>query len=183
MAVGNFTPEEVRWEHQGKAGRIQPGEIVTNRSRGWENHVLNRWGRRGLVQLDFGADETEARATSLELYRSFWERQVGEFNELNAQLKNEGKMYIRPSAELKAHAEELGVELIGPWTLKRTTDETSIHSIPQAPDAAAPRVDALEQRVEGMETQLSSIHDMLKDMVGNMAQAEESTGKKGRAKA
>jgi hypothetical protein len=171
MAIGNFTPDEIRWEHQGLSGIIKPDEVITDKGRGWENHVLNRWGARGLVRLDYGADETKARKASLEQYEKFWEYQISNFNELNAQLKNEGKMYVRPTKQLKEHAERFGIELIGPWTLKRTSDDPNI--IPSSKEESNAKVDALEQRVSGIESNLEDIAGMLKSMMG-----KEEGGKK-----
>lgn len=157
MAVGNFTPDPLTWHHQGLSGTIKPGEIVTDRDRGWENHVLNKLGPRGLVRLDYGDDPKTAKKVSMDAYEAFWHKNIQNFNELNTQRKNEGKMYLPPSKELQEHADILGYEIVGPWKLEKKAKEQA------EPAKETEKVKELEGRVAGIETKLDDIFGLLND--------------------
>lgn len=177
MAVGNFTPDDIRWMFQGISGVLKPGDIESGRDRNWENHVLNKWGARGLVRLDFGDNQEAAMNESMRRYERFWERQIQIFNENNAQRKNEGKMYLKPNKELQEHAEAFGVKLIGPWTLERTEGSAGIQQV--GPDKeTTKRVDGLEEKIGKVESQVGEIHDMLAQLLQNKEEDTDSKSAK-----
>ena len=175
MAVGNFTPDPLTWYHQGLSGTIKPGEVVTDRDRGWENHVLNKLGPRGLVRLEYGDDPEVAKKASMEAFNRFWTKQVMDFNELNEQRKNEGKMYVPPTKELQEHADLLGYELVGPWKLQRRIAEKEDADKTQTArgkSAAAgdAKVTELETRISGIEGRLNEVIDLLNSAFSSDAQ-------------
>jgi len=166
MAVGNFTPDDLQWRFQGRSGWIKPGEIVKDRDRAWENHVLDKMGPRGLVKLDYGDDNEKAKALSMQLYEEFWLKQIRVFNEMNEQQKNEGRQYSPPSKQLREKADLFDIELVGPWKLR--SKAASGGEERATPDAQ--RVKGLESRVDGIETQLGEIYALLKE---NLTGAED----------
>ena len=170
MGVANFTPDTIPWQHQGRRGTIKPGEIVTNRDRGWENHVLNKWGPRGLVKIEYNDDEEKLKDRSMEIFRDFWLRNIQRFNEQNEQQKNEGRQYTPPTKELQEKAELFDVELIGPWKLKfgKKGDAQESEQTQSQPPG---RVLELETRVGSMEGQLNDIYGMLKQVLDKEAES------------
>ena len=61
MIVGNFTPDPIEWMHIGITGVVNPNEIV-EMDNARAKHVLNKFARRGLVQMQYGDDaETKKR--------------------------------------------------------------------------------------------------------------------------
>lgn len=153
MIVGNFTPDPIKWMHIGITGTIEPGqteEMQESRAK----HVLNKFARRGLVQMQYGDDLEEKKKESLALWTNFWEQQITNFNQHNQDQKEKGSRYTRPSEELKAHAKLLNLELLQPWRieskespeLKRLQDENL----------------ALRTTIEKQAEQIEEIRDMIK---------------------
>jgi hypothetical protein len=121
MILANFTPDDIEWTFGGLSGVI-PGNgikgslVEVDDAKG--NHLLNKFGPRGLIRMQYSKEPdylSRRKAESVKVYGDFWLRQVQNFNELNDNRKNEGKPYIRPTKDLLEHAEQLGIELIGPW--------------------------------------------------------------------
>jgi hypothetical protein len=91
------------------------------------NHIMNSYDQRGLVRLIFGADEEkvaeQGRAKNLE-----WkQRTVAKFNEVNANRKSQGLGSHIPSAQVRAYASELKVELDEPYA-PRDEEKVKIQS-------------------------------------------------------
>jgi len=175
MAVGNFTPDTIIWQWQGKGGKIRPGEIITDKDRGWENHVLNRWGMLGLVRLDYGDDPDQRKEESMRLYTRFWEHQIQTFNEQNEQLKNEGRAYVAPAKELKAKAAEFGIKLVGPWTIEELRERSPDKSNSKPDPKVEGRIESLEKDMGGIKGQLDDVYNMLKGMLEKDAAEENDT--------
>lgn len=119
MIVANFTPEPIEWMHMGANGTLVPGKVEPfpdNRGR----HILNKFGPRGLVELEFGDDVPKRQQDALKIYKAFWMRQVTIFNQDNERRKNTNREYVTPTKQLLQHAEELGIQLEGPWSIKQT---------------------------------------------------------------
>lgn len=173
MGVANFTPDPLHWQHQGRRGIIKPGDIITNRDRGWENHVLNKLGPRGLVKIEYNDDEEVLKKKAMDTYRDFWLHNIQRFNELNEQQKNEGRQYTPPTQELMDHADLFDVELVGPWKLKfgKEGDKAKGDG-----GSAAPKVKELEERVGSMESQLNDMYGMLKSLTQSQAQEADDKG-------
>lgn len=120
MAIlANFTPDEVEWVHIGVFGKMKPGETMeVDDARA--NHILNKYGARGILVLKYGDDPEEKKRQAKHLYSKFWMRQITEFNQFNERLKSEKKAYVFPSADITQKAKELGIVVIGPWEMRRT---------------------------------------------------------------
>lgn len=119
MIIANFTPDPIEWMHGGVDGILKPGEIMDcPDARG--KHILNKFDRRGILLLSFGDDPEVKRQEAMKIWKSFWERQVVIFNQDNERRKNTNKEYVDPTPVLREHAERLGLQLVGPWTINPT---------------------------------------------------------------
>ena len=128
MVVANFTPDKIRWTHGGIVGIIKPGETFKcDEKRG--KFLLTHFDTRGLVKLDYGDNEENARIKSMENWTEFWKRQIVNFNQSNEERKAEGKGYVRPQPEVIEHAEKLGIKLIGPWTIQQSSTEKEVQDL------------------------------------------------------
>lgn len=117
MIIGNFTPDPIEWMHIGISGTIGPGETVEfGESRA--KHVLNKFARRGLVQMQFNDELDSKKQESMKQWTNFWEQQIIQFNQHNEDQKEKGNRYARPTEDLKAHAVLLGLELLQPWRIE-----------------------------------------------------------------
>lgn len=121
MIIANFTPDPILWMHGGIDGTLKPGDIMDcPDARG--KHILNKFDRRGILVLKFGDDPQKRAEDAMRIWKSFWEKQITIFNQDNERRKNTNKEYVDPTPELREHAEKLGLNLVGPWTIKVTED-------------------------------------------------------------
>ena len=119
MIVANYTPDPISYTHAGISAVLEPGQLKDlddNKAK----FILNKYDRRGLVALKFGDDPEVKRQEAMETYKRFWTRQVVLYNQDNERRKNTQREYTEPTPELVAHAKKLGIELVGPWTVKQT---------------------------------------------------------------
>lgn len=122
MIIANFTPDEAHWMHGGIEGHLKTGDIIeVPDPRG--RHILNKFDRKGILQLQFRDDPDQKAKEAMAIWRRFWERQIIIFNQDNERRKNTQKEYAEPTKELREHAEKLGLELVGPWSIKQTDNE------------------------------------------------------------
>ncbi len=153
MIIGNFTPDAIDWMHIGISGTIGPGETVEmGESRA--KHVLNKFARRGLVQMQFNDDLELKKKESIKQWTDFWELQIVQFNQHNEDQKEKGNRYARPTPELKTHAEALGLVLLQPWRIE-SKDSPELKRLTQE------NVD-LRATVEAQTGQINEILEMLK---------------------
>ena len=130
MIIANFTPDTIEWVHIGVNGKLGPNEnMEVGQGRG--NHILNKWGDRGLLQLQYGDEEKieEKRKVAMKMYTRFWTYSIVVFNQHNESLKNQDKPYVMPAEQLSKHAKELGIELIGPWKLRIPVNSEEINTL------------------------------------------------------
>ncbi|MDP2646640.1 MAG: hypothetical protein Q8P24_17000 [Desulfobacterales bacterium] len=92
-------------------GFIAPGEIV-EMPEARANFVLTAIGQRGLVQMNFGDDPEAKKKLSMDLYRSFWDRQIQAHNQHNMNMRDQGNRYVQPTKEIEAHAKDLGLDIL-----------------------------------------------------------------------
>ena len=153
MIVGNFTPDPIEWMHIGITGVVGPGEIVemdTSRAK----HVLNKFARRGLVQMQYGDDAEGKKKESMGLWTHFWEFQIVQFNQHNEDQKEKGNRYARPTPELLEKAKILGLGLLQPWRIESKES-------PELKRLQEENI-ALKATVETQTGQIQEILDMLK---------------------
>lgn len=154
MIVGNFTPDPIEWMHIGITGVVKSGETAEMED-GRARHVLNYHARRGLVQMQYG-DELEAKKKeSLAQWSNFWEHQIVTFNQHNEDQKEKGNRYAKPTDEIKAHADALGLELLQPFRIESKDDS------PQLKILREENV-SLKATVEAQTGQINQILEMIK---------------------
>lgn len=147
MKIANFTPEAIEWTHEGITGIIQPGEVKDfpdNRAK----FILSKMDRRGLVQMELGDDKDNCklkREESMKRYIDFWQYNVISFNQNNETRKMENKHYLKAPKHIAKHAEELGIDLVGPWTIKanKSDDPGAIGALQKQIDQLTTIVTAL----------------------------------------
>lgn len=153
MIVGNFTPDPIPWMHIGVTGSVNPGEIVEMDS-SRAKHVLNKFARRGLVQMQYGDDAETKKKESMALWTSFWETQIIQFNQHNEDQKEKGNRYARPTPELAEKAKFFGLDLLQPWRIESKES-------PELKKVQEENV-ALKSIVDAQTGQIAEILEMLK---------------------
>jgi len=128
MIVGNFTPDPINFTHQGITGTIpackegsQAHVVEMDDARA--RHILNKFTKIGLVQMQFGDDPEVKAKESVALYNRFWEHQIEVFNQNNEQQKEQGNRYSKPTDLLAEKAKAFGLEIKRPWMVPRKDDE------------------------------------------------------------
>lgn len=148
MVICNFTPDAILWMHGGVDGTLKPGDIYECQdSRG--RHILNKFDKRGILRLEFGQDPQTKREEAMEVWRRFWEHQVVYFNQDNERRKNTNKEYVEPTRELHEHAQKLGLELVGPWSIKHT-DDSKVQLLKDENDTMRVSIEMLTKQVEAL---------------------------------
>ncbi len=153
MIVANYTPDSIDWMHIGITGVVNPGETV-EMAESRAKHVLNKFARRGLIQMQFGDDIEIKKKESMDLWTSFWELQIVQFNQHNEDQKEKGNRYARPTPELSEKAKILGLDLLQPWRIEAKES-------PELKRLQEENV-ALKATVETQTGQIQEILDMLK---------------------
>jgi len=119
MHIANLTPDTIEWMHIGVAGTLKPGDIKEFDDQR-ANFILTKFGRRGVVRLGWDDDLDEKRQQAMAAWEKFWRYQITVFNQDNERRKSTQREYVYPTKELQEHAEELGLKLIGPWTIENS---------------------------------------------------------------
>lgn len=162
MIIANFTCDKIEWTHLGANGTIpaynpdNPKKpYICNFDDSRANFILNKFGVRGLVVMNYGDDEEAKKSESLKLWRRFWERQIENQNQHNEQQKEAGNRYSRPTDELDAHAKMLGLDLLRPWRVEakssKETEELKGENM------------ALKESMKTLQAQMA---EMMKMMIG-----------------
>jgi len=127
MIVANYTPDPITYIHGGIPATIEPGKMVELEEKK-ANFVLNKFDKRGLVAMKFGDRPEDKQKAAMEQWKRFWRRQIVNFNQDNERRKNTQREYVEPTEELLQHATTLGIELVGPWTIKQT-DNVAVQAV------------------------------------------------------
>jgi hypothetical protein len=141
------------------------------------NHFLNKFGRRGLIPLDYGDEgdvfEKKVRA-ALEKNKAFKEKAVSTYNQTNLFRKHQNLEYMQPPKHVKAYAEELGLKLIQPY-------------MPE--DTETPRMRELEsenkskdKQISDMQSQINELSNMLQRFITDQTAAKRPAKKISRKK-
>lgn len=157
MIVANFTPDIVEWQHVGITGTLLPNDVV-DLPEGRANHILNKFGRRGVIVMNFGDKEEESREKAMGLWRDFWEYQITQFNQHNENQKEKGNRYERPTKEILDHAEILGLELLSPWVVKKSAGDTGS-------GGNNTEVEAMKQQMGVLSSTVSTLTDLVQSLV------------------
>jgi hypothetical protein len=121
MIIVNYTPDDVFWEHVGANGIIKSGQMLEfpdNRG----NFILNKFSPRGLLNMQFGDNTEDKQKAAMEIWTKFWTRQIIMYNQDNERRKNTNREYVEPTPEVRAHAERMGLQILGPWTINKADD-------------------------------------------------------------
>jgi hypothetical protein len=165
MHIANFTPDEITWTHGGIIGILKEGDVEEfDNARG--NHILNKYGQRGLVQLQYGDDEEEVKRLAMKVYKEFWYRQITNFNRQNETLRNENKAYIFPQKVLEEKAKEFSVELIGPWKVNLPSSDKEMVRLQQENRE-------LRSSIDDMQSQMKELIKIVKSNVGPKVMEKE----------
>jgi hypothetical protein len=156
MIVANFTPDTIEWQHVGITGTLLPNDVV-DLPEGRANHILNKFGRRGVIVMNFGDKEEASREKAMELWRDFWEYQITQFNQHNENQKEKGNRYERPTKEILDHAEILGLELLSPWVVKKGTDSGS--------GGNTAEMETMKQQMGVLSSTVSALTDLVQSLV------------------
>jgi hypothetical protein len=181
MIIANFTPEEVEWKHQGISGIIKPGE-VKEFDNARANHILNKWGQRGLLRLQYGDENKipEKKAAALKQYKEFWLHQIVVFNRQNEMRKNGNRAFIFPPNGLEKKAEEFGVELIGPWKITPPADDKKLKSLEEDNRELRATLQQMQEQMKAQSAQMTTLMEYLADQASEAAQKEQKGSKKGK---
>jgi hypothetical protein len=82
------------------------------------NFLLTALGQRGLQMMAYGDDKEKKIETSRRINLEFKRRQVINHNRLNENNRNSSLAYIEPTRKIIEYAEELGLALMSPYTVK-----------------------------------------------------------------
>ena len=152
MIVANYTPDDIEYVFGGITGTVKSGQL-RELSDAAAKHILNKFDRRGLLQLRFGDKPEEKQAEALALWKRFWTRQVVVFNQDNERRKNTNREYVEPTQELLEHSKRLGIEVIGPWSVKENDNEA---------------LKMLRDENFELKTQLNAVMSQVQELVGAM---------------
>jgi hypothetical protein len=152
MLVGNFTPDEIPWEHIGQVGTLDQGAVEDFEDKR-ARHILTKFGPRGLLKVEWDDRDNLKKYTekAMAVYNRFWQRNISVFNQQNEQRKNENKAYASPTKQLQDKADELGVELVEPWKAVKKTDSGEMKR--------------LRRENEDLQEEMKDIKDGMKDML------------------
>ena len=123
MIIANFTPDAINWQYAGATGTLKPGAVEKFDNRAQANTILNKYGPRGILELEWNDNVDTKKTEALRIYKAWWTRQITNFNQDNERRKNTNREYVTPTAQLQAHADELGIETLGPWAVKQNDNE------------------------------------------------------------
>lgn len=125
MHIHNPTEEVITPMHASRTYTFEPGKTIPVEDKSAMNHIINEYGARGLVLLDFG-DDTRTGAdgkTILEIKaasgraanETFRRNMVINHNQMNESNKHTRKPYIMPTDQLTKYAADLSIKLIKPY--------------------------------------------------------------------
>ncbi|RPI88691.1 MAG: hypothetical protein EHM41_00010 [Chloroflexi bacterium] len=159
--VANFTPDDVTWTHIGNSATLKSGgRLECNDGRA--NFILNKYGPRGLVKLEFSEDPdylVKLKAEAKRRYVEFWRRQIYSFNQFNETLKNENKPYTHPDDMMTQKAQELGINLVGPWKTENTSNDVALKAALDNNAALQVQLNKLMEAVGKLQDRQSDVED------------------------
>jgi hypothetical protein len=133
---------------------------------GRAKHILNKFNAIGLIQLNFGDKVEEKKASSMALWRSFWERQIENHNRANEEAKVNGNRYSKPPAGLEEKAKLFGVDLLRPWRIEKKDSKEL--------DELKNENKSLKGSLEAMQGQMTKILEMMGNKAPVSSDAEKA---------
>lgn len=160
MILANFTPDTINWRHGGQMGTLKPGD-VTEFENARANHIVNKFGPRGIIKMQYGDDEDPKRKQAMKIYTEFWQRQVTISNRDNETRKNENKPYVFPSEQVVAKATELGIEVIGPWKINPPATDKRITEVQEENMQLKGQVSTMASQISNLTEQVAALIDVM----------------------
>lgn len=177
MAIVLFNPtnEKLRTQYIGEEVVIRPeAKVRVDDARG--RHVLNILGPRGLMTLEYG-DEGENEEKKAEIgrkrNRDFKYKQVIDFNTLNEQRFQSRLPYLRPSKQIKAYADELGIELRQPYAVPDAAKADMARAIEEKQE--------MQRELKKKDTELAELRNQMSELTGQFKQVLAALGQKQQA--
>lgn len=125
MHIHNPTDERITPMHASRTYTFEPRKTIPVEDKAAMNHIINEYGARGLVLLDFGDDTREGvggktifenkAAAGRAANETFRRNMVINHNQMNESNKHTRKPYIMPTDQLTKYAADLGIKLIKPY--------------------------------------------------------------------
>ena len=175
MEIGNFTPDLIEYMHVGISDMIKPGEVkeVPDAT---GKHVLNKFDRRGLVQVKFSdASNMEAlKAKSMARWTEFWEDQITRFNQHNEDQKEKGNRYVKPPESLKKRAKMFGIEILQPWRIERK-ESPELARVERENKDLKDKLTELTKQMEGLAKAVKAVQPVqIVEATGGIAKTEDT---------
>lgn len=132
--IKNPTDELIEPMHGGKTFSFPPGKIMQIPVKS-ANHIMNEYGRRGLISLNYGDNgapsknnpditiEQEKSEIGRRNNKKYKTAQVENYNQDNESRANNNTPYVKPPEQVEAYAKELGLQLIAPY---RAPDQNQV---------------------------------------------------------
>jgi len=169
--IKNPTNELMEPMHAGKTYSFPPDHVmqVPGKAAG---HILNEYGQRGLVQLNYGDNSNASKQdpeVTIEEYKSkaglrknkqFKTRQVEVYNQDNEARRGRNDPFVTPTDQVKGYAKELGLDLLGPYT---------------APDNKQAEVNALVAENADLKGMMKKLMEQNQAILANMNGANVNT--------
>ena len=100
----------------------------------------------------------------MRVWKDFWTHQIIVFNQHNETLKNENKAYIKPPKHILDHAKVLGMELVGPWAVKKQSPNTD-------------EIEAIKEENSKLRSDLNDLVQLVKNLVDQEDTSTEKSQK------
>ena len=125
MHIHNPTDEVIETMYASRPFIFAPEKTLVVEDKATANHIINEWGTRGLVTLDFGDDTKKVSggqtvmevkaAAGRKANTDFRRQMVINHNQMNESNKHTRKPYINPTDQLLSYAAAEGIKLIKPY--------------------------------------------------------------------
>ena len=158
MLVGNYTPDDIDWEHIGQVGTLKSG-FVEDFPDPRANHILTKFGPRGILKVEWDKrnDEKAYQSKAIEMYKRFWHTQIAVFNQGNEARRNENRPYVFPTKSLQQKSDELGMILIEPWKAVKTTESATVNKVLQENEA-------LKESLKSLQGEFRELIELVKEI-------------------
>jgi len=127
----NPTDEIIETMYASRPFIFKPGQIRPIEDKATANHIVNEWGTRGIVALDYGDDTKKALGggtvkeqkanAGIKANKAFRRKMIIEHNQMNEANKIQRLPYVHPTEKLIVYAKAEGIQLISPYEV---SDET-----------------------------------------------------------
>jgi len=153
-------------------GKRRPAKCKVRVDDARGRHVLNVLGPRGLVTLEYGDEgggEEKKAEQGRQRNHDFKYKQVIDFNTLNEQRFQSRLAYLKPSAQIKQYAAELGVELRQPYAV----EDAAKRDVAEA----MTRQNELREELREKDAQLEEMRDQMMDLTNQVKSLLTAVGK------